>query len=84
MQGHFEINNTAYPIGYLKAGELTGYKVTDMRNLQPLHSQPIPQADAVRIAADANAGIRAGNLRLRDGDTSVSDFVQTKLEALPE
>lgn len=82
MQGHFEINNTAYPIGYLKAGELTGYKVTDMRNLQPLHFHPIPQADAVRIAADANAGVRAGKLSLKDGDTSVADFVQEELEKL--
>ena len=84
MQGHFEINNTAYPIGYLKHGDVTGYKVTDMRNLHSLHSQPIPVADAVRIAAEANAGIRAGTLRLRDDDTSVSDFVQTQLEALAE
>lgn len=81
MQGHFEINKTAYPIGYLKAGELTGYKVTDMRNLHALHSHPIPQADAVRIASEANAGIRAGTLRLRDDDTSVADFVKNALEA---
>lgn len=84
MQGHFEINHTAYPIGYLKHGEATGYKVTDMRNLQSLHCEPIPMADAVRIAAETNAGIRAGTLRLRDDDTSVSDFVQVQLEGILE
>lgn len=82
MQGHFEINNTAYPIGYLRHGEATGYKVTDMRNLHSLHSQPIPVADAVRIAADTNAAIRNGSIRLRDNDTSVGDFVQVELEKL--
>ena len=84
MQGHFEINNTAYPIGYMKHGEATGYKVTDMRNLHSLHCEPIPQADAVRIAAETNARIRAGTLRLRDDDTSVSDFVQVQLEGIQE
>lgn len=73
MRGHFEIENTAYPIGYLRVGE--GQQVTDMRNLHPLHSQPIFAAEAVRIASEANAKIRSGELSLKDGDTSVAEFV---------
>ncbi len=60
MNGHFEIQDSAYPIGYLKSGE--GYRVTDMRNLTPLHSQPIPLASAVTVAADVNKRLRTGQI----------------------
>jgi hypothetical protein len=80
--GNFEIEASAYPIGYLNNGVAIGYKVTDMRNLHSLHSQPISKDDAIRIAAAANNKIRAGSLSLKDGDTSVSDFVQAELESL--
>jgi hypothetical protein len=80
MNGHFEVDNAAYPIGYLTG--LAGYKVTDMRSLTPLHSQPIPSKEAVRIAAEVNAKIRSGDLNLRDGDTGVADYVFSAVEAL--
>ena len=73
MNGHFEVDNNAYPIGPLNVG--SGYKVTDMRSLQCLHSQPISKDDAFRIAKYTNAKIRAGELSLRDGDTSVAEYV---------
>ena len=81
MQAYFEIDNTAYPIGYLNGGT-SGYKVTDMRNLRALHLHPISKESAVGIASKVNKGIREGRLSLKDGDTSVSDFVQQELEAL--
>lgn len=80
MRGHFDVDNTAYPIGYLRVGG--GHQVTDMRNLHPLHSQPIPQADSVLIASKANAKLRAGELSLKDGDTSVQEFVAKEVAAL--
>ena len=39
MNGHYEIENSNYPISAMRAGD--NYKVTDMRSLRPLHSQPI-------------------------------------------
>ena len=75
--GNFEIDSAAYPIGYLNVG--SGYKVTDMRSLQCLHSQPIPNKLAVRIAAEANARIRAGDLSLKDGATSVQEWVDAEV-----
>ena len=80
MNGHFEVNNTAYPIGYLTGS--AGYKVTDMRNLQAMHSQPIQKEQAVRIAAAANVKLQKGELSLRDGDTGVEDFVFAEVEKL--
>lgn len=80
MRGHFDVDNTAYPIGYLSG--LNGHFVTDMRNLHTLHEQAISKQDAVRIAALANADIRAGALSLRDNDTSVAEFVKRNVEGL--
>lgn len=80
MNGHFEIETSAYPIGYMRAGG--DHKVFNMQNLKPLHSHAISKDDAVRIAAAANNNIRAGKISLKDGDTSVSDFVQAELEKL--
>lgn len=73
MNGHFEVDRNAYPIGPLRVGE--GYKVTDMRNLHCLHSQSISKDDAFRISKDVNAKIRSGELSLRDGDNSVPEYV---------
>lgn len=78
--GNFEIDNSAYPIGPLRVGEY--YKVTDMRSLTCLHSQPISRDAAVRIASEANAGIRAKELSLQDGDTSVQEFVEAEVDKL--
>lgn len=78
--GNFEINNSAYPIGPLYVG--SGYKVTDMRSLQCLHSQPISKEQASRIAADTNAKLRDGTLTLKDGDESVADYVLGEVSAL--
>lgn len=80
MNGHFEIDSNAYPIGPLNVG--SGYKVTDMRSLQCLHSQSISKEDAFRIAKEVNAKIRAGELTLRDGDNSVADYVFGAVEAV--
>ena len=80
MNGHFEIDSNAYPIGPLNVG--SGYKVTDMRSLQCLHSQPISKDAAFRIAKDTNAKIRSGELSLRDGDNSVAEYVFGEVEAI--
>ena len=82
MNGHFEINETAYPIGYLTG--IAGYKVTDMRNMHTLHSHPITKEQAVRIASEANAALRAGKFTLQDGDTGAFDFVQEAVKALEQ
>lgn len=78
MNGHFEVNESAYPIGPLRVGE--GYKVTDMRSLQCLHSQSISRQEASRIAALANAKVRGGELSLKDSDTSVAEWVAAEVE----
>lgn len=80
MRGHFDINDTAYPIGPLMVGN--GYKVTDMRSLQPLHSEPIPRESASRLASDVNKLVRSGHLGLADGDTSVRDYVEAAVANL--
>lgn len=64
MNGHFEVDQNAYPIGYLRCGD--SYKVTDMRCLKPLHSHPIPLADAKDVAADINKAIRLGAEYIKD------------------
>lgn len=80
MNGHFEIERSAYPIGPLRAGG--DFKVHDMRNLQALHSHAITSQQASDIAAKANARIRAGSLSLKDGDTSIAEFVKAEVAAL--
>lgn len=78
--GNFEINESAYPIGPLYVGG--GYKVTDMRSLQCLHSQPISKEQASRIASETNARIRSGEFSLGIDDTSAAEFVQAEVELL--
>ena len=81
MNGYFEVNQTAYPIGYLSYG-MGYYRVTDMRNLKELHSHPIPKADAVRIASEANVQLQNGALNLKDGDTGCKEFVEAQVAKL--
>lgn len=78
--GNFEIEDSAYPIGYLNVG--SGYKVTDMRNLHGLHSHPIPRDVAIRIASQTNAKLRSKELSTQDGDTSVPEFVLAEVAKL--
>ncbi len=79
MMGNFEIDNTAYPIGYLKNGE--GYRVTDMRTLKPLHSHPIPVESAKAVAADVNKQIREGaTAPMRDSSCPLWVYVAVALE----
>lgn len=74
MNGNFEVQNSAYPIGYLRIGD--GYKVTNMLNLTPLHSEPIGLEKCVAVAARANLAIREKRL-----DTAgLSDFVADAIE----
>lgn len=80
MTGNFEIDNSAYPIGYLNMGG--GYKVVDMRNLHPLHLQPISLDAAKGIAAKTNAKMRAGELSTQIDDSGVLDFVFAEVEKL--
>lgn len=67
MNGNFELSNSAWPIGYLRANgpvpSLPLYRVVDMRTLDALHSQTLPQSNCVEIAANLNKQIRAGHLR---------------------
>ena len=80
MQAHFEIETSAYPIGYLRAGG--DHKVFDMRNLKPLHSHAISKDDAVRIAADTNNKIRAKKLTLNDVSTDIAEYVELQVSKL--
>ena len=63
MNGHFEKNRSTYPIGYLRAGSQQKdgeslYRVSDMRSLEPLHSQPIPLKQAEVVADGMNVLLR--------------------------
>ena len=78
--GNFEIDNTAYPIGYLSAAG--DHQVFDMRSLTPLHSHSIPKADAVRIAAEANRAIREKRIAFGDNTAEAKQFVESKVSAL--
>lgn len=79
MNGHFEVDHAAYPIGYLKSGD--GYRVTDMRTLKALHSHPIPVESAKAVAADVNQQIRAGATYIQNGqELSLIGAVAVALE----
>lgn len=80
MRAYFEVESSAYPIGYLIMGG--GYKVVDMRNLHPLHLQPISLDAAKGIAAKTNAKMRAGEFSSQIDDSGVLDFVQAEVQAL--
>lgn len=74
MHSHYEIENSNYPISAMRAGE--NYKVTDMRSLNPLHSQPISKELAYRASALANAKIRSKQLPQEIDSPEVKDFVE--------
>lgn len=78
MNGHFEVNESSYPISGLYVSK-DQYKVTDMRNLHSLHSQPISKELAGSVALQTNAAIRTGGLNLNDED-AVKEFVSTLIE----
>jgi len=80
MNGNFEVDSSAYPIGYLRIGD--GYKVCDMRNLAPLHSHPIPLEDCKRIAAGCNGLIRQGLLSNEWLSEEVAAWVAEEVAAL--
>lgn len=78
MNGNFEVDNSAYPIGYLESGEIggrQGYKLTDMRALRHLHSQVLTKEQAVAGAKSLNAVYRASGF-LRDHELTqlASDY----------
>lgn len=77
MNGHFEVDNSAYPIGYLNGANKGEYKITDMQELVPLHSQPISLEQAKSIAASANGKVRAGHTR-----ADVHKFVRDEVAGL--
>lgn len=74
MNGHYEIENSNYPISAMRAGE--NYKVTDMRSLNPLHSQPISKELAYKASALVNAKIRSKQLPQEIDSPEVKDFVE--------
>ena len=78
MQAHFEIENSNYPVGALRTGD--NYKVTDMRSLKPLHSQPISKELAYRASAIVNAKIRSKQLPAEQDSTEVQDFVEAYID----
>jgi len=82
MQGNFEIESSAYPIGYLRIGD--GYKVCDMRNLTPLHSQPIPLQECVRISNECNSLIRNHSLPNEWLSEEVARWVAEEVAALED
>lgn len=75
MQGHFDVYKAAYPIGYLRTGD--SYKVTDMRSMEALHSQPIPKEQAVSVAAVANQHMRDLPQDKRPVGTELNELVST-------
>ena len=77
MNGHFEVDHSAYPIGYLNGANKGEYKITDMQELVPLHSQPISLEQAKSIAASANEKVRAGDAR-----DDVHKFVRSEVAGL--
>lgn len=78
MNGHYEIENSNYPISAMRAGE--NYKVTDMRSLKPLHSQPVSKELAYKVAALANCKIRSKQLPAEQDSTEVQDFVEAYID----
>lgn len=78
MNGHFEVEQSNYPISAMRHGD--AHKVTDMRSLQPLHSQPISKELAYKAAAVANAKVRAGELPQDIDSQEVKDYVEAYLD----
>ena len=65
MRGNFDVNNSCYPIGYLRSTSLFNsgnpgplYKLTDMRSLEPLIPHDLSLDDAAVLAGRINRSIR--------------------------
>ena len=65
MRGDSDVNNSCYPIGYLRSANLfeSGnpgplYKLTDMRSLEPLLPHDLSLDDAAVLAGRINRSIR--------------------------
>lgn len=78
MHGNFEVENSNYPISAMRAGD--NYKVTDMRSLKPLHSQPVSKELAYKAAALVNCKIRSKQLPAEQDSADVQDFVEAYLD----
>lgn len=78
MNGHFEIENSNYPVSALRTGD--NYKVTDMRSLNPLHSQPVYKELAYKAAAIVNCKIRSKQLPAEPDSAEVRDFVEAYID----
>lgn len=67
MNGNFEIDNTAYPVGYLRSqGD---HRVFDMRTLRPYHDEAVTKEEAVRAASAVNAKLRNGDIKDINADS---------------
>ena len=78
MNGQFEIDNTAYPVGYLKSqGD---HRVFDMRSLRPYHDEAITKEEAIRVSSAVNAKLRNGDIKDINADSE--DIRATVQEAL--
>lgn len=78
MNGHYEIDNSNYPIGTMRS--LGNYRVFDMRSLKPLHSQPISKELGYKVAALVNAKVRSGQLPQVADAPEVSEFTSDYIE----
>lgn len=78
MNGHYEIENSNYPISAMRSGD--NYKVTDMRSLRPLHSQPISKELGYKVAALVNCKIRSKQLPQDQDSEEVQDFIEGYLD----
>jgi hypothetical protein len=68
MRGTFDVNESAWPIGYLRSNNLYGsgnpgplYKLTDMRTLEPVLLDDFTIEQVTYLARVVNAGIRNGS-----------------------
>ncbi len=78
MNGHYEVENSNYPVGALRTGD--NYKVTDMRSLKPLHSQPVSKELAYKVAALVNCKIRSKQLPAEQDSADVQGFVEAYID----
>ena len=78
MNGHYEIENSNYPISAMRHGD--NYKVTDMRSLNPLHSQPISKELGYKVAALVNCKIRSKQLPQEIDSKEVQEFVEAYVD----
>lgn len=60
MNGNWEVNKSAWPIGYLKdnSSDAGHYHITDMRELKKIDARSVPLHKAEHIAAVVNLELR--------------------------